>query len=85
MNLSHCRQLFQGLALSMILAAAPLAASAHENIWEDESAPVTSYQRIVLYPVRDMKSEGLLPSAYPEWNDELVRRLGKRIKHTEFL
>ena len=85
MNLSHCRQLFQGLALSMILAAAPLAASAHGNIWEDESAPVTSYQRIVLYPVRDMKSEGLLPSAYPEWNDELVRRLGKRIKHTEFL
>ena len=52
MNLSHCRQLFQGLALSMILAAAPLAASAHGNIWEDESAPrdVVSAHRPVPRP-----------------------------------
>ena len=85
MNIPRCRRLFQSLALGMALLAAPLPASAHGNIWRDESAPVASYQRIVLYPVRDTKSKDLLPGAYPSWNDELARRLPGRIKHTEFL
>ena len=89
MNISHCHRLFHGMTLAMLLLTAPLSASAHGNIWMDESVPqeecLTAYQRIVLYPVRDRKSHELLPSAYPEWNDELADRLPKRIKHTEFL
>ena len=77
------------VALGMAFAAAPLAASAHGNIWMDESVPqaerATAYERIVLYPFRDMSADELLPGAYPDWDDELAQRLGKRIKHTEFV
>ena len=89
MNTSRCRQFFQGLALAMAFAAAPLVASAHGNIWMDESVPqaerMTAYKRIVLYPFRSMTSDALVPGAYPNWDDELARRLDKRIKHTEFI
>lgn len=77
------------VALGVAFAAAPLAASAHGNIWMDESVPqaerATAYQHIVVYPFRDMSADELLPGAYPDWDDELAQRLGKRIKHTEFV
>ena len=85
MNISCCRRLFPSLALGIALMVAPLTASAHGNLWMDESVPVASYQRIVLYPVQDTKSEGIQMGAYSEWDDELARRLKKRIKHTAFL
>lgn len=89
MNISRCRRIFQGLALGVILFAAPFPASAHGNIWMDESVPqeerMTEYKRIVLYPFRDMSSDALLPGAYPTWDDELASRLKKRIKHTDFV
>ena len=84
-----CRGIALGAALAFgTMAAAPLAALAHGNIWMDENVPenerMTKYKDIVVFPIHDQTSADGRPDQYQAWNQEFAKRINKRIKRTNF-
>lgn len=85
-----CLGLFFGTVLTVCgMAAEPPAASAHGNIWmdlnADENERVTAFHRILLFPLSDTSSLDGHADRYRLWNDELAKRLDRRIKNTDFI
>jgi len=83
-----------GITLGAVLAfggmmAAPVAAFAHGNIWMDENVDqnlrMTKFKKVILFPIHDQTSEDGRPDQYQAWNDELAKRINKRIKRTNFI
>ena len=87
---SLCRSVALGAAFAFgAMAAAPVAALAHGNIWMDENVAkneqVTKYKKVILFPIHDQTSVDGRPDQYQAWNSEFAKRVNKRIKKTNFI